>query len=115
MTFTKKQAQEARKQLLDLFDENDIETVQVMQKHVTRSGMTRYLRLYIIIDGELRNITHLAAKAMQDTYSEKYEAIKVGGVGANMHFATVYNLSCTLYCPDEYNSDAAYKLSHRTL
>lgn len=74
--------------------------VLVLQRHVAPSGMTRWLDLYAMVDGELRRITETAATAMDDhtTYKDGHGwTLKVGGCGMDMHFATVYNLSRALY------------------
>lgn len=86
---------EARAELRAMLKPGD--TVNVIQRSVSQSGMSRQLSLFI----GTRNITHLAARAMGDKLDHKtgHAALKVGGCGMDMHFATVYNLSRSLW-PD---------------
>jgi hypothetical protein len=69
--------------------------VYVTQRHVSRSGMMRYLSLSIIRDGRHVDITSEAAEAMDERvhWHNGYAVLKVGGCGMDMHFATVYNLA----------------------
>lgn len=119
------------------------DTVNVIQRHVSASGMQRHLSLFV---GD-QEITFLAATALGEKVAHTYgAAIKVNGCGMDMHFATVYNLSRALWptghpcngndgpvreggCPsnDHVNdrerdfstnrthSDGGYALRHRTL
>lgn len=99
----------AREELRALLSPGDV--VGVIQRHVSRSGMMRHLSLYF---GD-RNITWLAGQAMGERVHDLngYHVLKVSGCGMDMHFATVYNLSRTLFpSPD---SDGGYILTHRTL
>lgn len=75
-------------------------TVYTVLRHVSRSGMSRDIDVYVIEDGEPRRITWTVAKAADLTYSRKAEAIKIGGCGMDMGFAIVYNLSRALYGQD---------------
>jgi hypothetical protein len=72
-------------------------TVYTVLRHVSRSGMSRDIDVYVIEDGEPRRITWTVAKAADLTYNRKAEAIKIGGCGMDMGFAIVYNLSRSLY------------------
>lgn len=103
---------EAQKELREILKPGD--TVGVIQRHVSRSGMLRHLSLYA---GE-RNITHLAGRAMGDPAKDINGrwVLKVPGCGMDMHFATVYNLSRSLFHePGTVGEDAGYALTHRTL
>ena len=74
------------------------QTVYTTLRHVSKSGMSRNISLVIVKGGELRDITFLAAVAMNDTLaSGNYNAIKVGGCGMDMGFSLVYNLGATLW------------------
>lgn len=107
MTFSKSESKEAQDELKALLDEFETKTVFVVQRNVSRSGMRRYIDLYLIsnnpyhIDGDgqmrPRRITYLVAKALRWIYNEKYESMQVDGVGMDMHFHAVYSLSATLY------------------
>ena len=124
MTFTNKQSIEAKKQLRKMFDDLGTSTVFVVQRHVSPSGMQRQLDLYLIPNKDMneydnqikpRRITYSVAQALQWVYNEKYEALTVNGCGMDMHFHTVYSLSCVLYCDEKYDHDSAYRLKHMTL
>lgn len=95
-TLTKKriaERDEAREELRQILSVGD--TVDVIQRHVSQSGMMRYLSLRA---GD-RDITSLAGKAMAEKVYDYHGhwALKVGGCGMDMHFATVYNLSRALW------------------
>lgn len=113
-------------------------TVYTVLRHVSKSGMSRSIALYIIEDGEPRWITYTAARAMRATWDDAREAIKVGGVGMDMGFAIVYDLGVSLFgrdgwtcagdrCPSNdhsngdrdhtphQHSDGGYALQHRWL
>jgi hypothetical protein len=98
-------------------------TVYTVLRHVSRSGMSRDIDVYVIEDGEPRRITYTVAKAADLTYSRKAEAIKIGGCGMDMGFAVVYNLSRSLYnnghssfacigkgCPSNDHSNSWYSV-----
>ena len=89
------EAEEAREYLRWLLKPGD--TVYVIQRHVSSSGMMRRLSLHVIRDNRPIDITHKAALAMGSTFNADDRTIKVGGTGMNMHFATVYGLSGTLF------------------
>lgn len=115
-TYTKAQRAdqlEAREELRGILSRGD--TVNVIQRSVSRSGMLRRLSLFA---GD-RNITHTAARAMGDKldHSTGYAAIRVPGCGMDMHFHLVYSLASILFAddPDVDPHRAGYELKHRTL
>ena len=73
------------------------ETVYTVLRGVARSGMTRWIDLYVIRDGEPLRITWSAANATGYTYDRKREALKIGGCGMDMGFQAVYQLGCVLW------------------
>ena len=88
--------------------------IYTILRHVSASGMTRFMDLYVMVDNEPRRITWSAAKIMGWTYDTKREALKVGGCGMDLGFHTVYTLSRYLYrdaTPDGHK-DAGYALRH---
>lgn len=97
-------------------------TVYTILRHVSRSGMSRDIDVYVMEDGEPRRITWTVAKAADLTYSRKAEAIKIGGCGMDMGFAIVYDLSRALYdrghtftcigkdCPSNDHTNAWYSI-----
>lgn len=130
MRFTKQDSLDARRELRKLLKDFKTRTVFVVQRGVSRSGMTRWLDLYLIpstesVEKEMeewgngqvmpRKITYLVAKATDRVYNEKRQAITVYGCGMDMHFETVYTLSCALFCRKHYDHDKAYQLKHQTI
>lgn len=70
-------------------------------RHVSRSGMSRDIDVYILQDGDRVWLSRLAAKAAGLTFNERRECIRMGGCGMDMGFALVYTLSHALY-PDGF-------------
>lgn len=101
------------------------QTVSCKLNHVSRSGMSRSIALYVVEEGEIREISYFAARAMGDTIDRTHGGIKIGGAGMDMGFALVYNLGATLWpkgTPEphgrrngEPDSDGGYALKHRWL
>lgn len=91
------------------------DTVNVIQRSVSRSGMLRRLSLFY---GD-QNITHTAAYALGDKidHTTGWAAIRVHGCGMDMHFHLVYSLAHILFAdhPDVERARAGYELNHRTL
>jgi hypothetical protein len=116
--------EDAREKLRELLPPGS--TVYTVLRHVSRSGMMRAIDAYVIQDSDPRWISRLAARATGDKFSEKYDAVEMGGCGMDMGFALVYGLSRTLYpqgfgcigerCPsnDHSNRDRDYT-PHLTL
>ena len=77
-------------------------------EHVTKSGMNRFIRVRKVEDNYPYEYTGLVAKALDWTYSDKYHAVKVGGVGMDMGFHLINTLSYTLY-------DDGYAIKQRWL
>lgn len=74
------------------------QTVYCNLRRVSKSGMSRDISLFIVQGKELRDITYLAAVAMDDNLANgNRTAIKIGGCGMDMGFALVYNLGATLW------------------
>jgi hypothetical protein len=90
---TRVERDEARAELRAMLNPGD--TVNVIQRHVSQSGMMRKLSLFV---GDV-NVTNLAARAMGEKVdtSGYHNTIKVNGCGMDMHFATVYNLARALW------------------
>jgi len=104
---------------------NDKPTIYVVQRHVTASGMSRDLSLYIVMNNEPRDITHMVAEVLGYRLNHLNYTIRVQGTGMDMHFHTVYQLGRKLYpngnpAADRdasgYTShDAGYMIQHRTI
>jgi len=88
--------------------------VYIVQRSVSSSGMTRKLDCYTIIGGELRYLTTMIADVLGWGLDKNYKLI-VRGCGMDMHFHTVYSLSCALYNDGKYSEAGAYKLNHYTI
>ena len=94
-------------------------TVYTILRHCSASGMSRDISLVMVKDGELRNITWYAARAMG--YACKLRdgsnVIRVGGCGMDMGFHLVYGLSRTIFAgnPAREDRDSGYVLNHRWL
>jgi len=96
---TKAEKQKYRDDLLEMLPPGT--TVHAVLRHVSRSGMTRWIDLYFIEDGHPHWLSYRAAAVMDQTFDKRRECIKIGGCGMDMGFALVYNLSRALY-PDGY-------------
>lgn len=71
-------------------------TVHTGLDHVSRSGMSRRISVYIVRDGDITDITWLVAKA---GYGKLHAqgGISMGGCGMDMGFALVYGVGRMLY------------------
>ena len=83
------------KKLRELLKPGD--TVYTVLRHVSRSGMTRVIDLYVFKDNEPLRLSWSAAEVLGWGYDTKYEGVKVGGCGMDMGFHLVYSLSSALY------------------
>ena len=73
------------------------DTVYTKLLHVSRSGMSRVLDLYVIRDNKPHRITWDVAEATGCGYSRKYEGATVGGCGFDAGFHLVYALGRVLF------------------
>lgn len=73
------------------------DTIYTIVRHVSRSGMSRVIDVYRIVDSEPVRFSWSAAKALDWTYDKRHEGIRVGGCGMDMCFHTVYSLSRVLF------------------
>lgn len=75
-------------------------TVYTAVTSVSRSGMSRRIRLWAMVDNAPRSITCLASEALGWTLKEGaggFWELKVDGCGMDMCFHTVYELGHALY------------------
>jgi hypothetical protein len=77
------------------------QTIHCILRHVAKSGMSRRISLFVIQNGEPRNITGTAAVAMDRTLNRDEFSIVVGGCGMDMGWHLVYSLSRCLF-PDGF-------------
>lgn len=82
------------------------QTIHCILRHVAKSGMSRRISLFIIQNGEPRNITGTAAVAMDRTLNRDEFSIVVGGCGMDMGWHLVYSLSRCLF-PDGFGIKAS--------
>lgn len=93
--------EEARDRLREMLKPGD--TVHTIVRHVSASGMTRWIDCYAISNrGELIYLTALTAWALgTDANRGKHDGIKREGCGMDMGFDLVYNLGRALW-PDGF-------------
>ena len=68
-------------------------------RHVSKSGMTRWLDVYTVIDGSIRNITWDVCAAADFTFCGRRHSLKIEGCGMDMGFQAVYCLGFAIW-PD---------------
>ncbi len=126
MAWSKTERLEAVEELRTILKPND--EVYTIVTHVSRSGMSRRIRLFVVRDGENRSITHLVARAVGYRIVRGWaDSIHVDGCGMDMCFDTVYQLGRTLF-PEGgpttrprngdksgFESDGGYLLTKRDL
>ena len=66
-------------------------------RHVSKSGMTRWLDVYTVIDGSIRNITWDVCAAADFTFCSRRHALKIEGCGMDMGFQAVYCLGHAIW------------------
>lgn len=75
-------------------------TVYTVLVHVSKSGMTRHIMCLAVVDGddgpEIVNISSHVAKVLGYSLDQSKNAVVVRGVGMDMGFHLVYNLSYEL-------------------
>lgn len=105
MRWTEEEKEKAKNELLEILQKSN--TIYTVLYHVSRSGLTRRIKLYVCTGEEVLNITYLACKILDRKFNDD-GTMTVTGVGADVGFETVYNLSYELY-------KDGYKLNHRWL
>lgn len=78
--------------------------VYTLVRHVTKSGMSRSISLFIVKGGEIVCVDWYASKAMGRKRDDKHGGLKIKGCGMDMSFALVYDLGRTLF-PDGFKVD----------
>src|SRR3970040_2731024 len=89
---TRKQAerQEAIEELRKTLKPGD--TVYTVLRKVSRTGMSRRIDVYKLEDGEPFYLTGLVAKAIDASFPQQGQGLKVDGCGMDMGFEVVYRL-----------------------
>jgi len=83
-------------------------TIYTVLRHVSHSGLTRSISVYTIVDNEVVYLDWYVAKVIGWKRDEKHDGIIVTGVGTDVGFEIVYNLSYCLF-------GDGYKLKHKWL
>jgi hypothetical protein len=86
---------EAIKELRELLKPG--ETVYTILRHVSASGMSRVIDLFIMRGNEPRRITWSVAQALGYAYDQKREGLGVSGCGMDMGFHVVYSLARVIF------------------
>lgn len=92
------------------------DTVYTLVRHVSASGMSRDISLFIAQGGEIIDLTFYAAHAIGWRLVERNgrRAIRVSGAGMDMGFHTVYTLASVLYS-GAVEGDAGYSLKQEAI
>lgn len=73
------------------------DTIYVILRNVSKSGMSRLIDLYLIKNSRPFRITWNAARTLQVPYDRRREALRIGGCGTDVAFEAVYNLGWALF------------------
>lgn len=87
--------EEARAKLLKMVKPGD--RITCILRHKGRSGMTRSISLCIVHEGEIFDLSWLAARVMDDKMDQDNGGIKVRGCGMDMGQHLVYSLGRCLW------------------
>jgi hypothetical protein len=92
------------------------DTVYTLVRHVSTSGMSRDISLFVAQGGEIVDVTYYAAHAIGWRLVERNgrRAIRVQGAGMDMGFHTVYTLASVLY-RGAVEGDAGYALKQEAI
>lgn len=64
---------------------------------VSRSGMSRQIKVYLVRKDEMVNVTRLVGEAIGERYSSKSNALVVEGCGMDMCWHTIYRLGRVMF------------------
>lgn len=92
--YSKAEIEESRKSLLEDLKPGD--TVYTKVNHVSRSGMSRNIEVYIFKNNQPFYLSYDAARVL-GWGQAKDGSVKVGGCGMDMGFHLVYSLSYRLF------------------
>lgn len=114
---------QAKADLLEFIKPGD--TVYCIIRHVSTSGMSRRISLFVMQNGRPRNITGTAAAAMDKKINRDEFSIVVNGCGMDAGFHLVYSLGHCLWpkgTPEAHSMrngtpdhDGGYALKHEWL
>lgn len=74
----------------------EIETVYVSLAHVSASGMTRSIKVFVVNDNKLFNVSWHVARALGWRFDDNRAAVVVRGCGMDMGFHLVDQLAYTM-------------------
>lgn len=94
--------------ILEALEPND--TVYTLSE-TSSSNMTAYVRCFIVMGGEIQEITHSVNERIKYPWNTGRGAIAVGGCGFDRSFDVVYALSSAIFDGER----AGYRLKHRRL
>ena len=77
------------------------DTVYTVLTHVSYSGMSRSIDLFLLADSDRTRLTYFAARAMRKAVNQKYGGIRIRR-GPGIGNSVVYNLGRTLW-PDGFD------------
>lgn len=92
--YSKTQIEEAKTRLTaaDGYALKPGDTIYSTVTHVARSGMSRSIRFFVMLDNRPHEITWAIARAAGYSMDDKNGGLKTSGCGMDMCFNTVYNL-----------------------
>lgn len=106
-------------------DKNGRPVVNLVLRHVTRSGMSRSISAFTIVEGDPYVLDYRISKILGWSTDQRNGGVKVSGVGMDMGFHLVYSLACVVapprgpenpaYVNGRKVEDPGYNLSHRWL
>ena len=121
--YTKAEIEKATNELKAILKPGD--TIHTILRHVSRSGMSRSISLFVIKKNERLDITYWASRVLEDRIDQKNYGIVTTGCGMDMGFHLVYNLSRRLFPkgfrtpkgywrnePMKHDPDGGYALKH---
>lgn len=73
------------------------DTLHTIVTHVARTGMSRHIRVFAIVDNDPVDLSSWIAGALDMRYIQKSNSVMIGGCGMDMGFALVYDLAHALF------------------
>ncbi len=81
-------------------------TLSCVLENVSASGMTRYIKVLLVADGQIEDVSWLVRRVLDIKLHNKYTGVKISGCGMDMGFALVYDVASAVY-------DDGYALRYR--
>lgn len=118
--------EDAVRWLCDVLSPGD--TVYTVLRHVSSSGLTRAISLFVARNDEILDISYFAAKALGLPLDRRHGGVRISGCGMDMGFELVHSLGRLLWPqgfrtpagylrngPADYEPDGGYALRHKWL